>query len=220
MTIHKEGRTSIIITTIIFLASVIVIQIVSKEFHWFHAILYAAFIIIWGIVVYFFRVPKRKFHIDDNDIISPADGKIVVVEKVIVNEFFQNEERMQVSIFMSPLDVHMNIIPFDGVIKYFKYYPGKYLFAWAPKSSLINERTSIVLEKDSKKNALIRQIAGALARRIVCYCKEGKTFNQGEQLGFIKFGSRVDLFLPIDTKINVKIGDRVVGGVSLIGKWN
>ncbi|MBS4014573.1 MAG: phosphatidylserine decarboxylase family protein [Bacteroidetes bacterium] len=220
MKIHKEGFTSIIITTIIFLASVIVIQIVSKDFHWLHGILYVSFIITWGIVVYFFRVPKRKFVFDENAIISPADGKIVVVEKVIVNEFFRNEERLQVSIFMSPLDVHMNIIPFNGIIKYFKYYPGKYLFAWAPKSSLINERTSIVLEKDSKKNALIRQIAGALARRIVCYCKKDKSFNQGEQLGFIKFGSRVDLFLPLDTKINVKIGDRVVGGISIIGYWD
>jgi phosphatidylserine decarboxylase len=220
MKIHKEGYTSIIITTLIFLAAAIVIQIVTKEFHWFHLVLYVSFFITWFIIVYFFRIPKRSFTIDEKSIVSPADGKIVVIDEVIVNEYYGGEKRLQVSVFMSPLDVHVNIMPFSGIIKYFKYYPGKYLFAWAPKSSEINERTSIVIEKDSKRNALVRQIAGALARRIVCYCSENKSFEQGEQMGFIKFGSRVDLFLPIDTKIKVKMGDRVVGGVSVLGEWN
>lgn len=219
MKIHKEGYTSIILSTVFALAVITVMHLATGGFHWLHSILYAALFIVWFIIVYFFRDPQVVVENDDNTIVSPADGKIVVIGETIVNEFYK-EKRLQVSVFMSPLNVHVNLIPFSGVVKYFKYYPGKYLFAWAPKSSDINERTSIVIEKDDKRNALIRQIAGALARRIVCYCNEGDQVEQGKQLGFIKFGSRVDLFLPLDTEINVKLGQKVIGGKTIIASWN
>ncbi|MFO8066620.1 MAG: phosphatidylserine decarboxylase family protein [Bacteroidales bacterium] len=219
MKLHKEGYTSVIISTILILAAITVIQIVSPVFHWLHIVLYVAMFTLWFIVLFFFREPQRDIKKDDKLILSPADGKIVVINEVNMKEYY-NDKRIQVSVFMSPLDVHMNLIPFSGLVKYFKYYPGKYLFAWAPKSSEINERTSIVIEKDEKRNALVRQIAGAVARRVVCYSTAGKEVEQGEQLGFIKFGSRVDMFLPVDTIINVKLGQKVTGGKTIIGEWS
>ncbi len=216
--IHKEGLTSILITSLLVLAAIVVMQLVFNSFKWYHLIIYLSLLIVWALVLYFFRFPSRIIENNDNHILSAADGKVVVVKEVFVNEYY-NSKRIQVSVFMSPLNVHLNYIPFSGVVNYYKYYPGKYIFAWAPKSSDINERTSMVIEKDNQKSALVRQIAGALARRIVCYCNEGKEVNQGDQLGFIKFGSRVDLFLPLDTKINVKVGDKVTGGKTIIGTW-
>ena len=218
MKIHKEGRTSLIIATILVLAAVTVVQLITNGFHWSHIIFYAALFVTWSIILYFFRYPSRIINGNDEQILSPADGKIVVVKEVMLNEYF-GEKRLQVSVFMSPLNVHINYFPFSGIVKYFKYYPGKYLFAWAPKSSDINERTSIVIEHSDGKNALVRQIAGALARRIVWYCEEGNDAKQGDQLGFIKFGSRVDLFLPLTTNVLVKEGDKVVGGQTVIGTW-
>lgn len=207
-----------IISTILVLAAVAVMQLITNGFHWSHLIFYVALFVVWSIILYFFRYPSRLFNGNDEQILSPADGKVVVVKEVMLNEYY-GEKRMQVSVFMSPLNVHINYFPFSGMIKYFKYYPGKYLFAWAPKSSEVNERTSIVIEQSEGKNALVRQIAGALARRIVSYCKEGNEAKQGDQLGFIKFGSRVDMFLPLQTKIQVKVGDKVVGGQTVIGIW-
>ena len=167
--------------------------------------------------IYFFRVPKRNFNIVDGNIYAPCDGKVVVIEETRENEFFK-DNRIQVSIFMSPLNVHNNLYPVSGNIEYVKYHPGKYLFAWNPKSSTENERNSVVI-KNSNIEILCRQIAGFLARRIVCYSKKSKDVLATNELGFIKFGSRVDLFLPLETKINIKIHDKVSGGLSIIGTY-
>jgi phosphatidylserine decarboxylase len=167
-------------------------------------------------ILQFFRDPKREFTINEGQIIAPADGKVVVIEETEEGEYFK-DKRLQVSIFMSPINVHINRYPIAGKVVFFKYHPGKFLAAWEPKSSTDNERTTVVVEHKNGKKVLFRQIAGALARRIVWYCKEGDVAEQCQQMGFIKFGSRVDLFLPLDTKINVKIGDVVKGSQSVIG---
>ncbi|MBK7817636.1 MAG: phosphatidylserine decarboxylase family protein [Sphingobacteriaceae bacterium] len=167
-------------------------------------------------ILQFFRDPKREFTINDGKIIAPADGKVVVIEETEEGEYFK-DKRLQVSIFMSPLNVHINRYPIAGKVSFFKYHPGKFLAAWEPKSSTDNERTTVVVEHQNGTKILFRQIAGALARRIVWYCKEGDTAEQCGQMGFIKFGSRVDLFLPLGTKLDVKIGDVVKGSQSAIG---
>ncbi|OFX44996.1 MAG: phosphatidylserine decarboxylase, partial [Bacteroidetes bacterium GWA2_30_7] len=169
------------------------------------------------IVIYFFRSPVRIVQPDENIVLSPADGKVVAVEKVFLDEFI-NEERIQVSIFMSPFNVHVNWIPLSGTIKYFMYHCGNYLVAWHPKSSCDNERTSTVIESKNGKTLMIRQIAGALARRIVTYTKIQESVIQGQELGFIKFGSRVDVFFPINSKINVSINQKVKGNITILGK--
>jgi phosphatidylserine decarboxylase len=172
---------------------------------------------VFGFLVSFFRKPDRTVaEINAANILSPCDGKVVVIEKVTENEFLK-EECIQVSIFMSPLNVHINWYPTNGDVIYSKYHPGKYLVAWHPKASLENERTSVCLGFSGKK-ILIRQIAGALARRIVCYAKEGDAAKQGQEMGFIKFGSRVDLYLPLDAQIEVKPGDVVSGNRSVIAR--
>ena len=215
--LHKEGY----ITIPVFL---IIILILLSGFHYFIPfegigmivllILDAAALLFFGGVVHFFRYPIFEVEKNKNQFISPADGKVVVIEKVMETEYY-NEERIQVSIFMSPFNTHMNRYPIDGVIKYFKYHPGKFLVAWHPKSSTLNERTTFVLEND-QTSILLRQIAGALARRIRWYGKENDQFEQGDQLGFIKFGSRVDLFLPLDTKVEVKLDQHVRAGKTVI----
>jgi len=165
----------------------------------------------------FFRIPYRNFFTSDNHIVAPADGRVVVIEEVVENEYFK-DKRIQVSIFMSPANVHVNRSPVSGVVKYQKYHPGKYLVAWHPKSSEKNERNTIVLEHDeSNAEILIRQIAGKLARKIRWYLNEGDEVEQNAELGFIKFGSRVDLFLPIGTKIDVNLKQKVKGGITVIG---
>ena len=169
------------------------------------------------IVLQFFRNPKRITVINDAQIIAPVDGKVVVVEEVEEPEYFKGK-RLQVSIFMSPINVHVTRYALNGTVKYSKYHPGKYLVAWHPKASTDNERTTIVVENKVFGEVLYRQIAGALAKRIVNYAEEGKEVIQGTDAGFIKFGSRVDLFLPLNTKLNVKIGDRVKGGVQVIAE--
>lgn len=168
-------------------------------------------------VTYFFRDPKRTLLTDDNQILCPADGKVVVIEEVQMNEYF-SDRRLQVSIFMSPTNVHVNRAPIAGEVKYSAYHPGKYLVAWHPKSSELNERTSIVID-NGNFDIMMRQIAGKLARRIVNYLEEGHEIGQGDQFGFIKFGSRVDLFLPLNTKIKVALGQKVKGGVTIIGEF-
>jgi phosphatidylserine decarboxylase len=167
------------------------------------------------IILYFFRNPKRNIIPDSEKVISPADGKIVAINNVYENEFL-NSERIKVSIFLSPLDIHVNRYPVSGDIIYNKHHHGDYLVAWHPKSSEKNERTSVVIKNKKFGEILYRQIAGAFARRIVNYAKENSYVKQGDDSGFIKFGSRVDLFLPIDTEVKVKVGDRVVGGISII----
>jgi phosphatidylserine decarboxylase len=159
----------------------------------------------------------RNINITDDAVVSPADGKIVVIEKVVEDEFF-NDERIQVSIFMSPLNVHLNRVPFDGTVDYYKYHPGKYLVAFHPKSSKLNERNSCVIRDKKGRQVLMRQIAGAVARRIRFYLHEGQQVRQGEELGFIKFGSRMDLFLPLNTEIAVEMGQPVKAGMDVIAR--
>ncbi|MBC8153867.1 MAG: phosphatidylserine decarboxylase family protein, partial [Bacteroidetes bacterium] len=174
-------------------------------------------LVVLGLVVQFFRIPLRKLTIDQRQIVAPADGTVVVIEETVESEYF-NLPRRQVSIFMSPLNVHVNLNPVTGTVRYFKYYPGKYLVAWHPKSSTENERTSIVIELANGVEVLLRQIAGAMARRIVWYVEEGQAVRQGAELGFIKFGSRVDMFLPLDATINVKMGEKTKGGVTVVAE--
>lgn len=173
-------------------------------------------IIVTLFVISFFRNPKRLIPIGENNILASADGKVVVLEEVMETEYY-NEKKLQLSIFMSPANVHINRSPIDGVVNYFKYHPGKYLVAWNPKSSTDNERTTLVIENEDY-SVLVRQVAGKLARRIVFYVEEGDEIERGEEFGFIKFGSRIDIFLPLDTKINVKIGDKVKGGETVLGE--
>lgn len=213
MKIHKEGR-SIIINQFILLFIVGIISNFNSNFITYTLPIFL-FLILFS--VYFFRVPKRKFLIEDGKILSPCDGKVVVIEETQENEYF-NDKRIQVSIFMSPLNVHNNLYPISGSIEYVKYHPGKYLFAWNPKSSTENERNTVVI-KNQKIEILCRQIAGFLARRIVCYAEKDKNINACKELGFIKFGSRVDIFLPLGTKITSKINDKVKGGESIIGTY-
>ena len=167
------------------------------------------------IILQFFRNPKRNFILDENQILSPVDGKVVVIEEVFEGEYFK-EKRIQVSIFMSPINVHVTRYGLSGLVKFSKYHPGKFLVAWHPKASEENERTTIVIENKTFGEVLYRQIAGALAKRIVNYAKEGMQVVQGEDAGFIKFGSRVDLFLPLGTPINVVLNQKAIGGKTII----
>ena len=210
---HKEGKNIIWITIILLFALNFITQIIT-EVQWIINLILGVSIVLIILILQFFRNPKRPLTIDDNKLYAPADGKIVVIEEVEETEFFK-DKRKQVSIFMSPINVHVNRYPISGTVKYAKYHPGKYLVAWHPKSSIENERTSIVVEN---KNAavLFRQIAGALAKRIVMYSKEGDEAIQGEDFGFIKFGSRVDLFLPLDAKIKVSLDQKVKGNQTII----
>ena len=218
MTIHKEGYTSLALTVLlIFIANALVhyYNPDSQLIRWLVYILSFAFFII---IFQFFSSPSRNWAQNDKHIICPADGKVVVIEETEETEYFK-DKRIQVSIFMSPINVHVNRNPISGIVKFVKYHKGKYLVAWDPKSSTDNERTTIVIESKSGVPVLFRQIAGALARRIVWYVKEGDEVKQGDQFGFIKFGSRVDVFLPLGTKINVKIGDTVQGGITVLGEF-
>lgn len=218
MTIHKEGYK-----ILVFLLIVIILVVLGANNFLVSSVL-GRRVILFGciglylLVLMFFRNPNRSIEINEKLIYAPADGNIVVIEEVKEDEFF-NERRIQVSVFMTIFDVHMNIFPFSGRIKYVKYHPGKNLVAFLPKSSQLNERSSVVIENENGAGVLIRQIAGALARRIVTYPKPGDNVKQGDELGFIKFGSRVDLFLPIGTKINVDIGQRVKGKKSVIAEF-
>jgi phosphatidylserine decarboxylase len=215
MTIHKEGYKIIFIVA--FMA--LILNTILHTYYPGDALFYGLSIfsiVLCLFVISFFRNPRRSIGGDANSIIAPADGKVVVIEEVMETEYF-NEKRLQVSTFMSPANVHVNRSPIDGEVKYFKYHPGRYLVAWHPKSSTDNERTSLVVENDSF-SVLIRQIAGKLARRIVYYVEQGDELERGEEFGFIKFGSRVDLFLPLNTKINVEIGQKVRGGETVLGE--
>lgn len=217
MRIHKEG---IIIILIFFL----VISSFNLIIYWavrnslLQSILIIASLVFLLMVVWFFRNPDRSVIPDNSLVLSAADGKVVVIEEVMEKEYFK-DHRIQVSIFMSPLNVHANRYPISGMVNYYKYHPGKYLVAWHPKSSELNERSTIVIKDSQGKMILVRQIAGAVARRIVSYTYEGKPVIQGDELGFIKFGSRVDMFFPLGTKIHVRIGDVVTGNRTVIADW-
>ena len=213
---HKEGYKIISIT---FIFSISIILLVERFFDAILAIkiIQILTLVFMVLILQFFRNPKRNTILNDNQIIASVDGKVVVIEEVEETEFFK-DKRIQVSIFMSPINVHVTRYAMSGEIKCSKYHPGKYLVAWHPKASTENERTTVVIENNSFGKILYRQIAGALAKRIVNYAKVGDTVLQGTDAGFIKFGSRVDVFLPIGTKINVKLGEKVVGGVKVIAE--
>lgn len=214
--IHKEGHKILLVSGIILLAvNVLVAYIFKSETVYYIA--GGASVVILLAFASFFRIPYRNFFNSDNQIIAPADGRVVVIEEVIENEYFK-DKRIQVSIFMSPANVHVNRNPISGVVKYQKYHPGQYLVAWHPKSSEKNERNTLVIEHDElDAEILVRQIAGKLARKIRWYLNEGDEVEQNGELGFIKFGSRVDLFLPVGTKIEVDLKQKVKGGITVIG---
>lgn len=218
MKIHKEGYSTIIIMFLAVAATLFSVNFFNPQqtlFHYFLYLLAAGFFIF---IIRFFRNPDRPLQANDSVLISPADGKVVVIEEVKENEYF-NDRRLQVSIFMSPNNVHKNWYPTGGNIKYYRHHPGKFLVAWHPKSSELNERTTVVIQRNDGTEVLVRQIAGAVAQRISCYAEEGSKIHQGEELGFIKFGSRVDIFLPLDTKINVQKEQKVKGCVDVIANF-
>ncbi|GAA3579613.1 phosphatidylserine decarboxylase family protein [Snuella lapsa] len=215
---HKEGHKIILITFIFVIASFLLADsFISIK--WLQTTIMIALFIFLILILQFFRNPKRKTKLNNQQVIAPVDGKVVVIEEVFEPEYFK-EKRIQVSVFMSPINVHVTRYPVGGKVVFSKYHPGKYLVAWHPKASEENERTTVVVENETYGKVLYRQIAGALAKRIVNYAKEGDKAIQGEDCGFIKFGSRVDLFLPLDTNIKVQLNQKVRGGESIIAETN
>lgn len=212
---HKEGGKIIAIATSLTIIIFLVSHKLVSDIIWLEKGIQIITILFLILVLQFFRNPKRIVAINDNHIIAPVDGKVVVIEEVYEEEYFK-DKRLQVSIFMSPINVHVTRYAANGIIKYSKYHPGKYLVAWHPKASTENERTTVVIETKEFGEILYRQIAGALARRIVNYAAEGMQVVQGEDAGFIKFGSRVDIYLPLGTKVNVKLNEVAVGGKTIV----
>lgn len=215
---HREGH-SLILATLAVNAGIFGLLVLLEVPVIYICIGMAAPLFFLIAFLQFFRNPKRHTTVHPNHVIAPADGKVVVIERTLESEFF-NDERIQVSIFMSPINVHVNRFPVSGIVKYFKYHPGKYLVAWHPKSSTENERTTTVVETEAGTPVLFRQIAGALAKRIKWYVKEGMPATQGSEFGFIKFGSRVDIFLPVNAKVTVKIGEKTRGGETVIATFS
>ena len=216
MTIHKEGYKTIAYSTIVFgVINLASFYFLSSSAPYISLLLFIVTLALLLFLISFFRIPKRQHTIQENAIVAPADCKVVVIEEVQADEYF-TDRRIQVSIFMSPLNVHVNRNPVSGEVLYSQYHKGKYLVAWHPKSSTENERHSVVYRSTNGKEILVKQIAGALAKRIVNYLQPGMQVKQTEEMGFIKLGSRVDLLLPLDAKINVKIGDKPQGGVTVI----
>ena len=213
---HKEGAKSILITLFISVGILFASELFNS-IPWLRTLLIVLAIALLILVLQFFRNPKREVDNSDNHILAPVDGKVVVIEKVFEPEYF-NDKRLMVSIFMSPINVHVTRYPVNGVVKYSKYHPGKFLAAWEPKSSTENERTTIVINNRIYGEIMYRQVAGALARRIVNYAEEGMRVVQGKDGGFIKFGSRVDIYLPLGTEINLKLGQKAVGAKTVICK--
>ncbi|MES2849971.1 MAG: phosphatidylserine decarboxylase family protein [Bacteroidota bacterium] len=215
MTVHREGYASIAIGTIIFVAlNVISFYFISPWVPFLGWVIFFVTLFLLLFLISFFRIPDRKLTINEGQIIAPADGKVVVIEEAVDDEYFKTK-RLQVSIFMSPANVHVNRCPVSGQVVYNQYHKGKYLVAWHPKSSTENERHSVVIRKGNIE-ILVKQIAGALAKRIVNYLEVGEEVEQTEEMGFIKFGSRVDLLLPVGTKVNVELNQAVQGGVTVI----
>ena len=214
---HKEGHTIILIFLFAVIADILLLEYILDD-GLIKIILQSASIVILLLILQFFRNPVRNTIINEKHIISPVDGKVVNIKKVYEKEYFK-DERLQVSIFMSPFNVHVTRYPISGKVNFSKYHPGEYLVAWHPKSSEKNERTTIVLDNEVVGEILYRQIAGALARRIVNYAEVGENVTQGKDAGFIKFGSRVDLFLPVDSILNIEINQHVRGGEDIISKF-
>lgn len=216
MKLHKESTGTIVVASIVF-ALVSFLSVYYLE-QWSLLIILPV-LILYGLVFWFFRVPKRDILDHKENVIAPVDGKVVMIKEVFEDEFL-NEKAIQISIFMSPLNVHICRFPVSGEVIYKKYHPGKYLVAWHEKSSTENERTTVAVESKTNHKVVFRQIAGYVARRIVFYCKEGDQAKAGHEFGFIKFGSRMDVFLPLDTEITCKIGDKTKGGIDVIARMN
>ena len=212
---HKEGQTIIFVTLIIVGGLFLVMD--SIGIPWLVKTLQIGLLLVFILILQFFRNPKRNTQPDDANVISPVDGKVVAIEEVQEFEYFK-DKRLQVSVFMSPINVHVTRYPIGGKVLFSKYHPGKYLVAWHPKSSELNERTTVVVENSKFGKVLYRQIAGFIARRIVNYAKKNQNVVQGNDAGFIKFGSRVDLFLPLGTKLDIKLNQKVRGGETIIAK--
>jgi phosphatidylserine decarboxylase len=218
MRLHKEGNATIAITIgVVIVLNLLIYFLLGRNYPVIGWVLFLATIVLLIFILSFFRIPNREHASGDDLIVAPCDGTVVVIEERDADEYF-TDKRLQLSIFMSPLNVHVNRNPVSGEVMYSKYHPGKFLVAWHPKSSTDNERHSVVYKADGKE-VLVKQIAGALAKRIVNYLKPGDQVTQGGEMGFIKFGSRVDLLLPVGTKIDVKINDKVKGGVTVLGRW-
>ncbi len=219
MTIHREGFRTIGITALLFgITNVLSFTFIGGEHAWISFAIYGITLVLLLFIISFFRIPNRTLTINDNQIISPADGKVVVIEEIIDEEYFK-DKRIQLSVFMSPANVHVNRNPMNGEVIYNQYHKGKYLVAWHPKSSTENERWSVAVKND-KGTILYKQIAGALAKRICNYTKVGDIVKQTNEYGFIKFGSRVDILLPPGTKINVNLNEKVKGGVTVLASWS
>lgn len=214
--IHPEGK-KMLLSLLLILGAINALSIWLLEVEWLENLLLLISIIIYLLVLQFFRNPRRHTHAGPNKVIAPADGKIVVIEEIDEQEYFK-DKRIQISIFMSPINVHVNRYPVSGVVRYAKYHPGAYLVAWHPKSSLLNERTSVVVQTPEGVPVMYKQIAGAVARRLIMYAKEGLKVQQGKDSGFIKFGSRVDVLLPLDANILVKVGDTARGGEQVLAE--
>lgn len=211
---HKEGTPSILLG-IIFSTGVLLLSDKFIDTNWIKMLIQISALLVLIIILQFFRNPKRTVILNENQILAPVDGKVVVIEEVFEGEYFK-DKRLQISIFMSPINVHVTRYPLSGLVKFSKYHPGKFLVAWHPKASEENERTTVVIENKTFGEILYRQIAGALARRIVNYAEEGMQVIQGTDAGFIKFGSRVDLFLPLGTPVNVVLNQKAIGGKTII----
>jgi phosphatidylserine decarboxylase len=220
MKLHREGFSILLISLFISIAIGITNYLLySSECLWLFISIEALNFVLLILIVQFFRIPKRHKHYESDQIVCPADGEVVVIEETLETEYF-NDKRIQISIFMSPLNVHANYYPVNGTVCYQKYHPGKFLVAWHPKSSTENERTSMVIKTADGSEILVRQIAGAMARRICYYNEIGSVAKQGEEFGFIKFGSRIDVFLPLNTTLSIEIGEKVQGKLSILGKLN
>lgn len=217
MRLHREGTPTLLLSTATIGAAL------AALWYWellpvvLRIVLSALLLVVFFIIVYFFRVPERVAALQENAVLSPADGKVVAMERVLEGEYFK-EERLQVSVFMSPLNVHINYYPISGTVSYYRYHPGKYLVAWHPKSSTDNERSTVVVRNAKYGSVLMRQIAGALARRICTYSEEGSNAVQGTEFGFIKFGSRVDVLLPLNAEMEVELGQVVKGSRTVLAR--
>lgn len=217
MTIHREGRTLLIFLFLFFMLLNLGVWNYFPRAEVAQLLTLAGSLILFLLVLQFFRNPIFSIVQNESQVLAPADGKVVVIEETEESEYLKGRRR-QISIFMSPVNVHVNRMPVEGSISYYRYHPGKYLVAWHPKSSTENERTTVVAKMKNGTEVLFRQIAGAVARRIKCYVSEGQSLKQGEEFGFIKFGSRVDVFLPLDAKINVAVGDVTKGGRTVLAE--
>lgn len=217
MTIHKEGRTLLFVLLIILVGLNWLVEYLFPQAEFVQQLTIGISVVFYLIILQFFRSPVFTVTKNEKLVLAPADGKVVVIEETEESEYLKVRCK-QISIFMSPINVHVNRMPVGGTVSYFKYHPGKYLVAWHPKSSTENERTTVVAKMKNGTEVLFRQIAGALARRIKCYVKEGGVLEQGQEFGFIKFGSRVDIYLPMTSVIKVAVGDVTQGGRTIIGE--